>query len=185
MKKQRKILLALLLATTLLVTGCGASEEVSYNNLSSIEESEQEEIIYGVVILSVNPEIEIQYDEEGKVLALVAVNLEGQEIIDSFTDYTGKKCEGVIEGLIKEIHDAGYFVEELEGEKHTIILELEDGSGIPDNDFMINLEASVEGTAEELNILSQVIIIENDDDDDVDDDDDEDDDEDDDNDDND
>ncbi len=48
--------------------------------------------------------------------ALTGENGDGKEIVAACPDYIGKDCEVVVQELVEEIHEAGYFVEEVEGE---------------------------------------------------------------------
>ena len=79
MKLRRKIMLAvssLTLMAAVLLTGCGAPEAEE----TAVAEK-------GFLVLSVNPEIRIEYNEEGQVTALSGQNQEGQQIVDGYQDY--------------------------------------------------------------------------------------------------
>ena len=146
--KRRKIFAAassLAVLAAALLTGCGGSPQAG-------------SITAGTLTLRVNPEIQIAYDEEGKVLALTGENSDGKEIVAAYPDYIGKDCEVVVQELVEEMHEAGYFVEEMEGEGRRIVLELEPGSKEPRDDFLEDMGRSAEETVKELNLSSGVTL---------------------------
>ena len=91
----RTKLLGLALTTTMalsVLTACGSSAETaslpSLSALPSAAASSQEEsnASVGTVLLSVNPEIEMDYDGHGNVTALTGRNQDAQALL---SDYTG------------------------------------------------------------------------------------------------
>ena len=58
----------------------------------------------GTVLLSVNPEIEMDYDEVGNVVALTGLNEDGKAVLASYTGYEGKPCTTVVGELVDEIN---------------------------------------------------------------------------------
>ncbi len=113
----------------------------------------------GQLVLSVNPEILITYNREGKVTALEGANEEGRAIVAAYPDYVGKECDAVLEDLIREIHEAGYFVEDLDGNSRNIILQLEPGSVLPEEDFLDDMSLSARHAVEGLTLESGVVTI--------------------------
>ena len=80
MKTRRKLFAAvssLAVALTVLLTGCAEPEGAALRDT-------------GTLTLSVNPEIQIEYDEAGRVLALTGRNEDGKGIVEVYTDYIGK-----------------------------------------------------------------------------------------------
>ena len=69
----------------------------------------------GTLILSVNPEIEINYDSQGNVTSVQGVNDDGKEIVEGYLGYEGKDCETVLDDLIRKINEAGYFSDTVDG----------------------------------------------------------------------
>ena len=47
----------------------------------------------GILLLKVNPEIAIFYDEEGKVTNIESRNDDAKKIIESYTDFKGKDAK--------------------------------------------------------------------------------------------
>ena len=78
----------------------------------------------GTVLLSVNPEIEIDYDELGNVVALNALNDDGRAVLEAYTGYEGRACTAVIGELVSEINAGGYFDATIDGHEKNIVLKL-------------------------------------------------------------
>ena len=89
----------------------------------------------GVLVLSVNPEISVSYDNDGNVTAIRGLNRDGNTILTEYTDYEGRPCREVVTELVGLIGEAGYFVEEIEGERRQITIEIEEGSSLPYDAF--------------------------------------------------
>ena len=85
----------------------------------------------GTVLLSVNPEIEMDYDDLGNVVALTGRNQEAQTLLASYTGYEGRPCTQVVGELVDEINALGYFDATVGGHEKNIILKLERGSAYP------------------------------------------------------
>ena len=113
----------------------------------------------GVITLSINPKINIHYDDEGKVVDLSAGNEDGEKVIANMQDYIGKDAKEVIGDLVKEIHAEGYFVEDVDGYTKDIIIQIKDGSLMPSDNYLIELEEEVRETVAEMNILSNTTTI--------------------------
>ena len=136
MKKQNmKIMMALSLIFVLsisLLAGCGQQGEAGAPSHAG-----------GKLMLRVNPEIEITYDEDGLVTAVEAVNEDGIAILEGYDDFLGKECKSVIRELVERIGAAGYFIEEVEGENRQITIEIENGSVQPSDSFLDDIVAEV------------------------------------------
>ena len=145
--KRRKILAAAssLAVLAALLTGCGAQPQDG-------------SVTAGVLTLRVNPEIAIHYNQSGKVVALEGDNQDGREIVEAYPDYIGKDCEVVVQELVEEIHAAGYFVEEVEGHPRRVVLELDDDSQEPREDFFEDMSRSAQDALEGLSLGSAVVV---------------------------
>ena len=145
--KRRKILAAAssLAVLAALLTGCGAQPQES-------------SVTAGVLTLRVNPEIAIHYNQSGKVVALEGDNQDGREIVETYPDYIGKDCEVVVQELVEEIHAAGYFVEEVEGQPRRVVLELDDDSQEPREGFLEDMSRSAQSALEGLSLGSAVVV---------------------------
>ena len=86
-------LTAALALTTLTACGNGAGTaslpETPGTSAPLLEESGG---VAGTVLLSVNPEIEMDYDDLGNVVALTGRNQEAQTLLASYTGYEGRPC---------------------------------------------------------------------------------------------
>ena len=145
--KRRKLLAAAssLAVLAALLTGCGAQPQDG-------------SVTAGVLTLRVNPEIAIHYNQSGKVVALKGDNQDGREIVEAYPDYIGKDCEVVVQELVEEIHAAGYFVEEVEGQPRRVVLELDDDSQEPREDFLEDMSRSAQDALEGLSLGSAVVV---------------------------
>lgn len=130
------------------LAGCGADTSQE----PQAKEIREDVTPSGVVMLSVNPEVAVFYDNNGKVETIEARNADAQEILKGYTDYQGRDTREVISELVDRIGQAGYFTEEIENEDGTkgrrIDIELEPGSYLPSATFLQDVvdqaKASVE-----------------------------------------
>lgn len=175
--KMRKILLGALTTFTLtasvFITGCGNQD--AGGALSPAEESQTEIQTEtagketaalaekGIITLSVNPEISIEYDENGMVTNLTGNNVDGEGIVAAYQDYQGKDCSTVLEELINRIHEAGYFVDEIDGHNKNIVIQMEPGSVLPDDDFLETISRDTREAVAGLELTSGIVTIDEDD----------------------
>ena len=157
-------LTAALALTTL--TACGNSVGVSSlpespNQTASLQEENSGSI--GTVLLSVNPEIEMDYDDDGNVVALNALNDDGRAVLAGYTGYEGKPCTTVVGELVDQIHDGGYFDATVGGHEKNIVLKLERGSAYPNDQFLNQLAEAVRLVVETDQIGSQAVTLDQDD----------------------
>ena len=155
MKLRRKLFAAvssLAVALAVLLAGCGAPAQEG----TALKET-------GVLTLSVNPEIQLEYNRDGKVTALTGRNDDGKGIVEAYPDYIGKDCEDVLKDLIVEINEAGYFVDDIDGNKKNIVLQLEPGSVLPSDNFLADMSASTQEAVRGLELSSGIVTIDDDD----------------------
>ena len=117
----------------------------------------------GTVLLSVNPEIEMDYDGDGNVVALTALNDDGRTVLASYTGYEGRPCAAVIGELVDEINAGGYFDATIDGNEKNIVLKLERGSAYPTDQFLNDLAEAVRLVVEADQIGSQTVALDDDD----------------------
>ena len=92
----------------------------------------------------------------------VSVTVNGKrEIVDLTIDKEVVDPEDVemLQDLIIEINEAGYFTEEVDGHKKNIVLQLEPGSILPEDDFLANMSASTQQAVSDLSLGSQILMI--------------------------
>ena len=97
----------------------------------------------GVLVLSVNPKIAVQYDDNGNVTAVDARNEDAKAIVESCEDLVGKEAREAVKKLVAAIGEAGYFVEEIEGERRQITIEIEEGSKLPNDAFIKDIVSDI------------------------------------------
>ena len=135
MKKRSVITIALALVLSLtLLAGCGQSK--TNEKSASLTPG-------GVLVLSVNPEIAVEYDKNGVVTGVTARNDDALAIINLCEGMTGQNTREVVTRLVTAIGEAGYFVEETEGGRRQITLEIEAGSKLPYDAFLEDVAADV------------------------------------------
>lgn len=132
-------------------TGCGKTDNETASKTDTITAA-------GHLYLSVNPEIKISYNNDGLVTKIIGVNGDGKDIVSDYDNYIGKECREVVSELVEEIHEAGYFVEEVEGEQKKIVIELEEGSKLPDDDFLDKISDDVSKTVAGLDLGSDIVV---------------------------
>lgn len=168
MKKNMRRLMALSLAAALALTaltGCGgnasSSDAMSVSTGTLAQEKTSARV--GTILLSVNPEIEMDYDDGGNVVALNALNDDGRTVLAGYTGYEGRPCTAVVGELVDEIHAAGYFDTTVGGHERNIVLKLERGSAYPTDHFLDDLATSVRIAVETDQIGSQAVTLGQDD----------------------
>ena len=83
--------------------------------------------------------------------------------MEAYPDYIGKDCEDVLKDLIVEINEAGYFVDDIDGNKKNIVLQLEPGSILPSDNFLADMSASTQEAVRGLELSSGIVTIDDDD----------------------
>ena len=161
MKKTTMLSLTTLALTAVFsLTACGNSAAPAD---SAAPQAADGGTLAGTVLLSVNPEIEMEYDDAGRVLALSALNEDGGAVLEGYSGYEGKPCTGVVSELVSRINQNGYFENTIAGQEKNIVLRLEQGSSVPDEEFMNNLANAARATVEAEQIGSRTMALDEDD----------------------
>lgn len=156
MKKKRMSRLAIVFTMfVLLLAGCSGDNTKA--GMSTLSADGQELSESGVLRLKVNPDISIHYNENGVVTEVKGENEDGVKLIENYADYIGKESSLVLEELIVLLSEAGYFVEDIEGETKRIVLELEDGSQLPDGQFLEKMTTNIKEAMKELEVEREVV----------------------------
>lgn len=148
------------------LTACGSStgtQSLPSGSDPSAPASDAANGSVGTVLLSVNPEIEMDYDEAGNVVALTGLNEDGKAVLASYTGYQGKPCTTVVGELVDEINAGGYFDATIDGHEKNIVLKLERGSEYPNDQFLNELAEAVRLVVEADQIGSQTVALDGDD----------------------
>ena len=133
-----------------LLAGCGAQPA---------EQSSTESKAVGTVLLSVNPEIEVEYDKSGLVLEIEGLNKDGKTVVKDVKDYQGKDCRTVVNELVREIYDDGYFEKTVDGHTKNIVLKLEEGSVYVSDEFLQDVADGVREAVQECGIGAKAMTV--------------------------
>ena len=136
-------LVTALTLTALTACGNGGAATTASGTASGSALQSEDGGSVGTVLLSVNPEIEMDYDEVGNVVALTGLNEDGKAVLASYTGYEGKPCTTVVGELVDEINAGGYFDATIDGHEKNIVLKLERGSAYPNDQFLNELAEAV------------------------------------------
>ena len=162
MKKKNTMiaLLSLLMAIACLLAGCSAAPtDASTAALSTPPTSLSSTGMAaetGSLILKVNPEILVAYDRDGRVTELRGLNADGDTVLAGYADYLGRDCRTVVQELVTRIHDQGYFVSEIDGERRSITLEIEPDSFLPNDHFLDDIAGDVQNTLQALQLAADL-----------------------------
>ena len=164
--------LALTALAAAALTACGASHSPETSGAPGSTAStpliqEEPSGSVGTVLLSVNPEIEMDYDGAGNVVALTGLNDDGRAILSGYTGYEGKACTAVVGELVDAIDAAGHFDATIDGRARNIVLKLERGSQYPSDQFLNDLADAVRLVVQTGQIGSQTVTLDDDDYDDI------------------
>ena len=135
-------------ALAAVLAGCGSTPKTNppaQTNEAQVEEQAETPVsqAVGTLLLSVNPEIEIEYDDKGLVTEIEGVNDEGRGVVGGYAGYEGRECREVVSDLVGEIYEAGHFNQTVDGHDRNVVVKLEQGSSYPGEDFLRGIEDDV------------------------------------------
>lgn len=156
MKKIMICLWSLLLIGTLLV-GCGVK-----GTKTSLFHTKKETAVVGSFLLSVNPEIQVQYNAKGDVIAAYGVNRDGEKVLAECTSLEGQASENAVGNLVKKIYEEGYFENKISGHDRNIVIKMEPNSQMPSSDFANKLAEEANKVVEAEGETSSVVVIQED-----------------------
>ena len=78
----------------------------------------------GTLVLSLNPQIEFRYDEQGNVTSLIGLNKDGQAMVDEY-EFEGKDCETALNDAMTKIKSTGYLDDTIDGKKKKCSLTID------------------------------------------------------------
>ncbi|OUO35913.1 PepSY domain-containing protein [Olsenella sp. An290] len=113
----------------------------------------------GTLLLSVNPEIEIEYDDAGLVTEVEGANDEGRGVVSGYAGYEGRACREVVSELVGKIYEAGHFNQTVDGHDRNVVVKLEQGSGYPGDDFLRGIEDDVRSTVGGFGLESDALAV--------------------------
>ncbi len=166
-KRPATIWLSVIMALMMIVmlTGCAATPSQDVENTQVPTPTQpttpttEEDKAVGAVLLSVNPEIKINFDVNGNVISLEGNNEDGANLLKDYSDYKGKPCKTVVNELVEKMNAAGYFKDKFEGNAKNIVVKLEDDRNDIYEDFIEELAEEVRETVRKNNIGSQTVVI--------------------------
>ena len=111
----------------------------------------------GTILLRVNPEISVHYDAEGLVTNVVPENDDAKLVVENVRDLKGEQVRPAVKELVTAINDAGFFVDEIDGNSRDITIEIAKGSVFPEEAFDKLIAKDVNSTLKSMNVESKVI----------------------------
>ena len=117
----------------------------------------------GSILLSVNPEIEIEYDDEGLVLEIEGLNEDGKKVVAQYSGFEGKTCSEATDELVNMIYENGYLESTVGGREKNIVIKLEQGSEYPDDAFLEEIAQSIRDAVAKMGASSQPMTVDEDD----------------------
>ena len=123
------------------------------------EQASAESNAIGTVLLSVNPEIEVEYDKSGLVLEIEGLNEDGKTVVKDVKDYQGKDCRTVVSELVRDIYDDGYFEGTVDGHAKNIVLKLEEGSVYVSDEFLRDVADGAREAVQECGIGAKTMTV--------------------------
>lgn len=134
MKKTIKLMslaLAVVMAVALF-SGCGAAPSTLEN--APVPEAPA---VAGRIVVSVNPEVAVDYDAKGTVVNVEGLNEDGVYVATQYGDgYEGKETRVVVSEIVDLIYVDGYFETTVDGHDKNIIVKVDQGSELPSDDFV-------------------------------------------------
>ena len=159
--KMRGIIATAAVGAALVATlgGCGAALGTAQSTPAGASAETASTRAAGVLLLSVNPEIEVEYDERGLVTEVEGVNDEGRGIADGYSGFEGRECREVVSELVTEIYESGHFNQTIDGHDRNIVVKLEQGSEYPGDDFLTGIESDVRSTVSGFGLQSDTLSV--------------------------
>ena len=148
------------IALTAVLAGCGttpaATQTADGAGETPIAQASQ---AAGTLLLSVNPEIEIEYDDDGLVTEVEGVNDEGRGVTSGYGGYEGRQCREVVSDLVGEIYEAGHFNQTVDGHDRNVVVKLQQGSSYPGEGFLRGIEDDVRATVGGFGLASDALTV--------------------------
>ena len=113
----------------------------------------------GTLLISVNPEIKMDYNYKGRVLKLSGMNESGRAVVRDMKNYQYDPCDEVMEDLIQEIYEDGYFDTQKNHPAKNLLIKLEAGSKTPDSQFLEDVADSARYTLKDCGLKSSTVTV--------------------------
>ncbi len=155
MKKVLTVLAAIL-ALTLTLSACTPGAHAPGDDALAAQPGNG---AVGTLLLSLNPEIEIEYDKNGLVVEVEGKNDDGKEVLLTYRDFEGKEVKQVMAELVEIIYASGKFQLELNGNDKNIVVKLEEGSAYPDEKFLEEVAAAIRQVVDRQGKQSETVVV--------------------------
>ena len=156
MKKRLSLMMVVLLLSLSVLAGCSTPIAKTTQPATDEAVALAEE---GTLIVSVNPKLELTFDENGIVRAIEGLNDDGKEILNGLTQKTGLQTRLAVIDIVKAIIDKGYI--SLDDDDKHIELEIKEGSILPGDDFMKTIVTELQAFLKD-NQLDNTLVVEDD-----------------------
>lgn len=156
MKKRLSLIMVLLLLSVTVLAGCSTGIAKTDQPAPTQEASLPQE---GSLIVSVNPKLELTFDENGIVQAIEGLNDDGKNILNSLTQKSGHQTRLAVVDIVKAIIDQGFI--KLDDDDRHIELEIKQGSVLPSDDFMKNIVTDLQTFLKD-NQLDNTLVVDDD-----------------------
>ena len=113
----------------------------------------------GTLLISVNPEIKMDYNYKGRVLKLSGMNESGRAVVRNMKNYQYDPCDEVMEDLIREIYEDGYFDTQKNHPAKNLLIKLEAGSKTPDSQFLEDVADSARYTLKDCGLKYSTVTV--------------------------
>ena len=113
----------------------------------------------GTLLISVNPEIKMDYNYKGRVLKLSGMNESGRAVVRDMKNYQYDPCDEVMEDLIREIYEDGYFDTQKNHPAKNLLIKLEAGSKTPDSQFLEDVADCARYTLKDCGLKSSTVTV--------------------------
>lgn len=156
MTKSTKKFLALILGAVMLLglfAGC-SDETVPEKETTDTKQDFQVSTPYGLLVLSTQASLNINYNQAGMVTEVSGRNDFGIAVAENYKNYAGKSCDTVIKELIAACSKEGYL-----RDATSIMLKLAFGSQLPSETFLDDLTKTAAAAAAENGSSAPVVAI--------------------------
>lgn len=161
--KKTTLMAAAAILSLSVLAGCVSANDSSAAGAPTTGTSSSTTASAGTILLSVNPEIEMEYDGKGRVVSLEGLNDDGKKVLTGYTGFEGRECDDVAAELVKKIYDGGYFSNKVDGHTPNIVVKLSEGSQYPDDDFLEDVAEEVRGAVKVCSLDASAITVDQDD----------------------
>nr|WP_130789789.1 PepSY domain-containing protein [Lachnoclostridium pacaense] len=158
MLKRRLNRAAVFACAAILAAGAAGAGNTAFGAPSYKASSNKEEI-KGRILVSAGPDISISYDKDGTVLEIKGVDRDGKEFLEGQDGYVGKSCKTAVGRLIRRLDEKGWFSENADGSRKSLVVKAEKGSRYPDDMFMREIEDEVRDVAKDREINAYIKVV--------------------------